>query len=111
PHRTQSSDQVVFRHESANIGLLEATMPRIFDNIENQLLPALRETLELSHRADVSVGYFNLRGWGGLADQVERLGGGEGRQCRVLIGMQRTPDEEIHALYSLASSPDGIDQQ
>lgn len=86
-------------------------MPRIFDNIENHLLPALRQTLDLSHRADFSVGYFNLRGWGGLADQVEKLDGGEGHQCRVLIGMQRTPDEEIHALYSLASSPDGVDQQ
>jgi superfamily II DNA or RNA helicase len=86
-------------------------MPRIFDNIEDQLLPALRQTLELSHRADFSVGYFNLRGWRGLADQVDRWAGGEGQQCRVLIGMQRTPDEEIHALYSLASSSDGVDQQ
>jgi hypothetical protein len=27
-------------------------MPRIFDNIDNQLLPALEETLALSDRAD-----------------------------------------------------------
>jgi len=35
-------------------------MPRIFDNIELQLLPVLKNTLALSHHADFCVSYVNL---------------------------------------------------
>jgi len=67
-------------------------MPRIFDNIAQELLPALRQTLELSDCAAFCVGYLNLRGWGTIADLVARLAGGaDDKCCRLLVGMHRPP--------------------
>src|SRR5687767_735602 len=76
-------------------------MPRIFDNIELDLLPTLRATLELADHSDFSVGYFNLRGWKSIDDLVGRWPGGAGKQCRLLVGMQRLPEDELRAAFSL----------
>ena len=86
-------------------------MPRIFDNLtpDTRLLPTLQETLSHSSRADFCVGYFNLRGWSGLAEYVDRWKQ-EGR-CRVLIGMQRPPHDELQSALSLRDRHLGMDNQ
>jgi len=83
-------------------------MPRIFDNIEQSLLPALRETLGLSSRADFCVGYFNLRGWKQVDSYIDQWAGREGRCCRLLVGMQKLPQEELLDRISLPNRDDGI---
>src|ERR1051326_7837893 len=83
-------------------------MPKIFDNIENELLEGLKYTLDVSHKADFCVGYFNLRGWKQIAESIDGWTGSEGHQCRLLIGMNRKPDEMVKDIFS-TKEPEPID--
>ena len=76
-------------------------MPRIFDNIDQRLLPALREILETANHADFCVGYFNLRGWRGLSPHIKEWEGGEGGCCRLLVGMQPPPEDTLRGAMRL----------
>ncbi len=76
-------------------------MSRIFDNISEKLLTALQNTMQSADRADFCVGYFNLRGWRLLQSDIEQLSGSDEGCCRVLIGMNPTPREELREYLSL----------
>ncbi len=86
-------------------------MPRIFDNIEQKLRPVLVETINAADRADFCVGYFNLRGWRLIDEQVEKWEGGEGRCCRILAGMQRLPHEEFQMASRFSDGQPSLDNQ
>lgn len=91
-------------------------MSRIFDNIEERFEAGLQDLLGNPGvaRADFCVGYFNLRGWGKVAEAVDKLPGGEAlendtmvpRTCRLLIGMHRREDELLAETYGPAKVPE-----
>src|SRR5579883_1718441 len=84
-------------------------MPRIFDNIDQHLITALQDTLKISQRADFCVGYFNLRGWRHIDTLMECWQGGEQACCRLMIGMQDKPEDDLRRIFSLRGGQ-GVDQ-
>ena len=91
-------------------------MARIYDNIETKFADGLQGIVANVgvKRVDFCVGYFNLRGWGLVVDQVDTLEGDfvyEGdhrffRKCRLLIGMHQPTEELIRQLYTEQPLPD-----
>lgn len=80
-------------------------MSSIYDNIEQSLLPELKAYLKEAYRADFCVGYFNLRGWRQIDADIEQFQGGEGRACRLLVGMYRLPKEELRESLAIGVDP------
>lgn len=71
-------------------------------------MTALRATLATSSHADFCVGYFNLRGWQALDDLIAPWDPRQGQVCRILIGMQRPPQDEVKELYQLHDEEQGL---
>lgn len=86
-------------------------MPRIFDNINLHLLPDLKQAIQAAYRADFCVGYFNLRGWKEIDEQIDAWEGCEGKCVRLLVGMQRLPQEELRTYYQFVRSDGELDNQ
>lgn len=84
-------------------------MARIYDNIEVKFKEGLQGIMASGgvERVDFCVGYFNLRGWNMIVNQVDELPGGyvyendeqKYRVCRLLVGMHRPPEELILSIY------------
>lgn len=91
-------------------------MAKIYDNIESKFAEGLQGIITNVgvKRVDLCVGYFNLRGWNLVVEQVDGLTGDYVyendkrifRKCRLLIGMHRPAEELIRQLYTEQTLPD-----
>ena len=91
-------------------------MARIYDNIESKFVNGLQDLITDVgiKRVDFCVGYFNLRGWDLVVNQIDQISGDfvyendkqEFRRCRLLIGMHQPDEELVRRLYSEQQIPD-----
>jgi hypothetical protein len=88
---TLAQDAAMQRSGESN--LVQGQYEGEFDNMHLMHVSALRENLPAARRVDVSVGYFNLRGWRLIDRHVEALPD-DGGSCRLTVGMQRSPHRE-----------------
>ena len=81
-------------------------MSRIVDNEDLQLLEVLKEHLPNSRQLDACVGYFNLRGWQGLRDELQAMQnnaemGDSPERVRLLVGMALSGSEQAKSSLSI----------
>jgi hypothetical protein len=76
-----------------------------------EILNCKLSSFQLANRADFCVGYFNLRGWKQLDSYIEKWSGGKGNCCRLLVGMQKLPQEKLLSALSLIKQDKEIDNQ
>ncbi|WP_423916837.1 helicase-related protein [Candidatus Poriferisodalis sp.] len=77
-------------------------MPKILDNIALETQQELLDSLSSSYQLDAAIGYFNLRGWGLLAEAVDALPArADGPRARILVGMHEAPADEMARLARL----------
>ena len=91
-------------------------MARIYDNIETKFVNGLQDLITDVgiKRVDFCVGYFNLRGWNLVVNQIDQIPGDfvyendqqKFRRCRLLIGMHQPEEELVRRLYSTPQIPD-----
>ena len=82
---------------------MEVLMPTIYDNIETKFATGLESHMAVAKRVDYCVGYFNIRGWKTVCEEIDSLEGMDvyennfvkRRYCRLLVGMVKTPFETI----------------
>lgn len=85
-------------------------MARIYDNLETKFTDGLQGIISNVgvKRVDFCVGYFNLRGWNLIVNEIDQLSGDFVyeqndrifRTCRLLIGMHRPDEDLVRSLYS-----------
>ena len=85
-------------------------MALIYDNIDLKFTEGLNGIISNIgvKRVDFCVGYFNLRGWDLIVNQIDNIPGDYVyendkrifRYCRLLIGMHRPDEDLIRLLYS-----------
>jgi len=84
-------------------------MPKIIDNINIYLINELQEAIKVAYRGDFCVGYFHLRGWQEVGELVDKWPGGEGNCARLLVGMQRTPQDELKDFFRIKKGFEELD--
>lgn len=90
-------------------------MAQIYDNIQTKFTEGLRGIISNTQvkRVDFCVGYFNLRGWEMVVNEIDAIDGdfvyeddkNIHRVCRLLIGMQRPGIELIKRYINSQANP------